>query len=236
MNNEIINKLKKILNLTQSGNQGERDAALERAMALATKHNIDLAFVKNEQEKKETKEDMIAGSVPSGARSSVCQTYISSILAKFFNVKVIRTGGRNSGINYVFVGRKSEVEFAAYANDFLNSHMMRSWRDYQTSRQIDTKFRTTYFVGFYNGLCTKLEQSKKATEKEAFASLPAGSQEQYGIVLYNEEMIRNKFVENLFPNLGKYVTAKKTVYDGHTTGQAGYKAGQSTNIAAPLKA
>lgn len=207
---------------------------MERATALAAKYNVDLAFV-SDKEKQEKKEEFVRNSFSSGARSSVCQIFVSDILKKFFNVTILKCGNRLNGIHYVFLGRKSQVDFAIYVQDFLREHMMNSWREYQIANRINTKNRYTYLHYFWRGLSDKLKAITDKTEQEVFISLPAGQREQMGIVLYNEENARNEFVNKLFPNIVSKKTPPKFIVQNGQLQQAGYKAGQDTNIAMPLE-
>lgn len=235
MSNDIVAKLQKILNLAKSSNQGERDAAMERAAALAAKHNIDLAFISAQTGKEKDKEEFAQTRYSSGARSSVCQSFVTSILLEFFNVRIVKTGNRNCGISYIFLGRRSQVDFALYVQDFLREHMMTSWNTYQTTHKIKTDYRYTYLHSFWKGLSAKLKSIQEKAEKEAFVALPEGQREQMGLVLYNEENARDAFVNSIFPELKKGPPAakKKYFYDEKLI-RAGYQAGHETNIAMPL--
>ena len=235
MNNDIVTKLQKILNLAKSSNQGERDAAMERAAALAAKHNIDLAFIPAQTGKEKAKEDFAQTRYSSGARSSVCQSFVSTILMEFFNVKIVKTGNRNYGISYIFLGRRSQVDFALYVQDFLREHMMTSWNTYQTTNKIKTDYRYTYLHSFWKGLSAKLKSIQEKTENETFVALPEGQREQMGLVLFDEENARDAFMHLMFPDLkkGPPPAKKKYFYDEKLI-RAGYQAGHETNISMPL--
>jgi len=235
MNDDILNKLKKLLNLSKSATGAESDLALERATALAAKHNIDLALAIIDQP---VKEEFTEGEFPEGKRQCVAQRFITQIVQDHFNVQIIYSGSRYFGRKILFLGRKSDVEFAIYVQEFLKNHMMNSWRYYQKSHKVNTIYRATFLESFTRGLDKKLTEAKIKQEDESFAGLSeeiqGESRNKYALIIQNEEDERNNFMCKKYPKLGKAPRARLNFFGGGNTEQAGFNSGYSTNINRPL--
>ncbi len=238
MESPILEKLKKLLTLSKDATGAEAETALAMATKLAIKHDIDISSIKlatGEQKKEEMVNDVLT----CGARMSVAQKWISWLLQDHFKVSIVYGGSRWSGRIMYFLGRKSEVEFAKYVQDFLKEHMLRSWQYYQKANKVDTRYRATYFSNFYRGLDAKLKEAKKAGEKEGFAAMAvpvrAVAQSQYALALVNEKEERNQFMNKQFKALRNAPAARTSIYSNEAVSKAGFAAGQATNIARPLK-
>lgn len=235
MNEEILNKLKKLLNLSKGATGAEAEAALEKATALAAKHNIDLAIAAIDNAP--IKEEFVEGEYVEKRRKCVAQRFISKLLTDHFNVKIIYSGSRYHGQKILFLGRKSDVDFALYAQDFLKRHMMDSWDYYKASHKVETRFRATFFDGFWRGLDTKLKEAKRKQEQDSFGELPTdikvAAESRYAIILQDEKKERENFVNKKYPKLRHVQAARLNVYGGNAA-EAGFSTGYSTNINRPL--
>lgn len=238
VDSNILEKLKKLLTLSRGASGAEAETALAMAMKLATKNAIDISSIEL-ADAAPKKEAMVQDGVECGQRMSVAQRWISWILQDHFNVAVIYSGSRWAGRRIYLLGRKSDVEFAKYVQDFLREHMLRSWQYYQKSHNVSTRERNSYFSGFYRGLSTKLRDAKEAQEKESFAAVAApvraNAESKYALAIVSEKEERQQYVSQQFPVLRR--AASSTTYKGWSAGanKAGFNAGQTTNIARPLK-
>lgn len=234
MNTEILSKLKKLLTLSNSATTAEAENAMEKAVALATKHGIDLStVVLNAPEK----EEMIRSEYMEGKRKCVAQKFITSIIQKHFNVNIVYSGSRWSGQKIIFLGRKSDVEFAVYVQEFLKEHMMRAWTSYQKAHKVHTRLRATFFDGFWRGLDQKLTDAKKNQEASSFGeiheSLRVDAMNNYAIVIQSEKVAREKFVSSSFSSLRKTQTTRYVNYGGQVQSD-GFHHGNTTNIFRPI--
>ena len=232
----ILEKLKKLLTLSRGATGAEAETALGMATKLATKYEIDIATISLDSAPK--KEEMIKDTIEVGNRMSVAQKWISWLIVSHFKVTVIYGGGRWSGRKIHFLGRKSDVEFATYVQDFLREHMLRSWQYYQKANNIETRYRGSYFDGFYRGLDTKLKAAKKSQEGESFEGIAveqrATVKDRYALALVNDAEERKAFVNQTFGKLSNSYQ-RTYIHHNHTANGAGFSAGQATNIARPLK-
>jgi hypothetical protein len=233
----ILEKLKKLLTLGKDATGAEAETALAMATKLGIKYDIDISSIRlatGEQKKEEMVNDVLT----CGARMSVAQKWISWLLHDHFKVNIVYGGSRWSGRIMYFLGRKSDVEFAKYVQDFLKEHMLRSWQYYQKANKVDTRYRATYFSNFYRGLDTKLKLAKKDGEKEGFAAVAepvrAAAQSQYALALINENEERKQFMNKQFKALRNSPATRTSIYSNDAVSKAGFAAGQATNIARPL--
>jgi len=234
MNTIILEKLKKLLQLHKGQTGAESDLALEKAQALATQHNIDLALAVVEEP---VKEEFVEGEYIEGKRQGVAQRFISNILSEHFKVKIIYSGSRFSGRKILFLGRKSDVDFAIYVQSFLKNHMMSSWQYYQKVNKAPVSHRATFLESFARGLDLKLTEAKKKQEDESFGGLAPeireDSRNKYALVIQTEKEERENFVKKKYEKLYKTTRARLPLYGGNAS-QAGFSSGYTTNIARPL--
>jgi len=234
MNTIILEKLKKLLQLHKGQTGAESDLALEKAQALATQHNIDLALAVVEEP---VKEEFVEGEFIEGKRQGVAQRFISNILSEHFNVKIIYSGSRFYGRKILFLGRKGDVDFAIYAQSFLKHHMMSSWQYYQKLNDAPVSHRATFLESFARGLNVKLTEAKKKQEDESFSGLAPEIQEdsrnKYALVVQNEKEERENFVKKKYEKLRYIKSVRLPLYGGNAS-QVGFSSGYATNIARPL--
>ena len=55
-----------------------------------------------------------------GGRLPTVNVYITNVLTKFFNVRIITTGGRNSGRKLIFVGKQNDINTAKYVYGLIS--------------------------------------------------------------------------------------------------------------------
>lgn len=235
MDTQIIDKLRKMLSLSKDATGAEAETALLMATKLATKYEIDISAIQPITPEK--KEEMVKEKTVVGKRLPVCHKWVAWLLNEHFKVRIIYGGNRYFGRTVYFLGRKSDVEFAKYVNDFLVEHIMRSWRYYQKANNIPTSHRFSFIDGFYDGLNNKIKTSKKNQEDESFQGMESSSREsaenRYQLALISEKEERDAFVKKSFVSLRAAKSYQHGRYDSNAS-SAGYAAGAATNIARPL--
>ncbi len=172
MNDTIINRVKKLLNLSKEGNgasQAEAENALLRARRLALDHDLDLAILSQTEIVKE--EQIENQKIDLGQRFSVCQKFVNFILQAHFKVKIVMGGGRDGGRYICLVGKTSDVAIAQYVQGFLNQEFMRLWRVAKVRNNYPAKDRNSYIFGLYKGLTQKLQQEEATVKGERFSAL-----------------------------------------------------------------
>ena len=138
MNYDLI---KSLLNLARnSDNDHEAALALSKATSIAEKAGVDLAVLEVRMGVEQVREDFNREEVTFGNRIPTVQKFVSWLLNDVFNVNVVYAGGRGWGRRMSILGRKSDVEFAAYANSFLSEEFERRWKYYQKPSRLKNIF------------------------------------------------------------------------------------------------
>lgn len=237
MNEQLLNKLKKLLNLSKSANEHEADLALQKATALATEAGIDLAIVQARQDTEAEKLEMVQESIKTGQRLPSLQKYASWLLNKHFNVQVIYSGGRYFGRSVNILGDKKDVEFAKFVNEFVQEEMQRRWDYYKKSNGLSVKLKDTFMYNLWRGLDGKLAEAKKATEDARFNAMAeterGNVKAQYGLVVSNKAAAVQSFVKRTYSRLSN-VKTRINVQNNSTIAADGYSVGRSININRPI--
>lgn len=187
---QIIEKIKKLLRMKRGGTAGEIENALRMAQELASKHGIDMASVNPDEESEERRishaEEILKSRLPMEAK------FAAAILVNFFNVGVIIMKRWNMRIVqrfYIvaFIGTAWDCEVAKYVFAFLQQHFRRSWSQRENRR---LKNRAAYLSGMYLGLGAKLEADRDK-------NLP----NEAGLILISRGMQRrNDYIKKFWPN------------------------------------
>lgn len=237
MNENLFNKLKKLLSLSKSANIHEAEAALQKAMAMAAEAGIDLAVVSAKGEPETEKLEMIQESINTGKRLPSLQKYASWILSGHFNVKVIYSGCRYWGRSINILGDKRDVEFAKFVNDFIQEDMQRRWEYYKKSNNLSVRMKDTFMYNLWRGLDEKLTNAKKEAEQNRFAVMPESErntvQNKYSLVLSDKKQAVDAFVRKSYPSLSS-VKTRLNVFSNSTIAGDAYSIGRSMNINRPL--
>jgi hypothetical protein len=240
IDNALVEKIRKLLALADkdsNDSMAQAEMALKKATELAILHNIDLATIQIHENKK-SNEEITKDEVNLGARKSICQKFVSSILLNHFNVKIINTGNRTQGQSMVILGLPKDIQIATYVHSFLTTEFMRLWHKYRKENSyIQTSDRNSYFWGLYSGLDTKLTEQREATEKNAFSEMDKTEgwevttkiQSCYALAKVDHSANLNKAVQKFFPRVTK---AKSYVRHVHSPGAqiAGFFDGQKIDI------
>lgn len=221
----ILDKLEKLLRLSQSPVEAEAESAMRMAIRLATKHNIDLSRV-TIQDKKQNEIKFGRVDYDVGQRMPVAQTFISPLLIRFFQVRLVYTGNRAYGRRMVFLGTEENINIAVRINEFLNHTFMYLWRTYQKRNGLEVKYRDSYLMGLALGLADKMEAEQKQTIQNFLPE--ASDQQQYGLVIISQNEQLVKYEANQFTDLKSLKSRNLNSNDANVRA-AGYMAGQKIN-------
>jgi hypothetical protein len=227
MNTKLIEKLKKLLALAGNNpSQAEAELAMAKAQALALEHGIDIALAYIKEEEEDT--DILMDKVDMGKRLPTVNTYVSTILCKFFNVKIILSGGRYNGRSLVYIGSREAIDTAKYVYTWLSDTMVRCWHNYyHNANGISLDHKQSYLLGFYRGLDNKLQQNKLNVENEKLTTV--GDKNKYAVACINLNEKLQEFAEETFPNLRKGPI--KTINIHSNSYSRGQSDGSNCNIA-----
>jgi len=188
----VIERVKKLLALSNSDNANERDAALAKANALIAEHNIDLVLVQGNAEAKEAFTEETALEF---TRQPVETKFIAWLLQAHFNVKILYGHGYKPGgptavdgvwrsgrsvRTFCIIGRKSEAAFATWLVGYLGEEFKRRWAYYKNAHSVPAGERNTFLYGVYQGLSAKLKEEQELVESARISEI--ASQQQQSVL------------------------------------------------------
>ena len=247
MTSQLIERIKKLLSLAQSDNANERDAALAKAQALATEHQIDMALIDRTtcgviQEEKFEKD-----LCEIGRRRTAKIRFISWLLQSHFNVSVVW-----SGSTIVFVGRTSDVQFAKWLFSYFQEEFARRWNEYKLGELTEQgisdarPYLNTFLYGCYQGLDSKLDEEREAAKAQHLETRAVAQDaahvsairedlgNRYALVVREEKDKRDEALKDFFPRLSSGRGYHGVRIRNHGTFSAGERAGRSISTNRPL--
>lgn len=225
----IVEKIRKLLALSTSGNQNESELALLKAKKFAAEHDIDLALIQIFEGKKSEKPIEKSEKLKLGNRKSITQRFVSWTLEKHFKVKIIYHGSRDMGFSIVFIGTKENIEIATYLNSYLNAEFMKLWQQYYKTSNCRLEERASYIEGLYYGLNDKLALENAQTESEKFSGHSEETKNQFALIVVNEKERLQKATEAFYPTLKKAATYTSRGYHSNAL-QSGKQAGANISL------
>lgn len=258
----VLERVKKLLALSQSDNQNERNNALAKANALIAEHNIDVALI--ESTDTAAPEPFEQEELVFGKRKPVEARFISWLLEKHFRVKVVYSNkydpvkGWNKTI--LFLGRKSDAELARWLAGFLREEFARRWTYHRNSTKAPLQEKNTFYYGCYQGLNDRLTEETRKVEEIKFAQVASARAEAAAINSCDGEQnlsaaptadaLRNKYAVALrteseslknelrrrFPRLGHARSSSLNIRHGSSSLDAGRAHGRTISTSRPLSA
>lgn len=216
---QIVEKIKKLLRMQRGGTPAEVETALALAAELARKHGIDLASVNPDESTAEP-----IGHVDTVATSRLqweCK-YSAMLVQSFFNVEaLLRAKGvgsfwrRRGRVEHriTFIGTAWDTQIAVYVYHFLVQQFRWAWK----TRRGRARNRHAFMHGMYQGIFAKLHAAQCQQVSEA------------GLVLLGKAVTERKaYLDRHWPN-NREVDAKCDS-DATAAANAGYLAGKDTEI------
>jgi hypothetical protein len=223
---DIIEKVQKLLALANSDNEHEAALAANRAQALLTKYNLtmqDVAF--EEGEEKYIREDFATGR----GRASQEWKYIQSLLQEFYFIRIVQSkrvvpGGQfwkpKTEIVYCFLGQAHNVEIAKFVRDFLTRSFKDLFAAYRKANKAPASGRESFYLGLYKGLHGQLKSTLKQVEQET------------GLVVVEDAGL-DEFINDAFNKLKSKAVSVRNANDADALA-AGAEEGKNLRIARGL--
>lgn len=251
MNSTVVEKIKKLLSLAQSDNPHERDAAMSKATALATEHEIDMALLDLSDVGKIVEEKMDEAEIGIGKRYDVQRRFIGQVVREFCNVEWVR-GRRYDGATntseqtFCFLGRKSDTELAKWLYAYLMQEYARRWSQEKRLHDLPGSHRNTFYLGLRDGQMEKMRTDRAAAQNAALAArvlAPAsaatpltvtGMTQKLELARIDEKDLRKQFTKQKYPSLS-YSHARSITLRSRDTYSSGTAHGRSMSMARPLR-
>jgi hypothetical protein len=214
----IVEKIKALLRLSRSANRHEAELALQRAFALARKHQIDVTALDPDEQREGIGHEYF----PHGRRTNFLQSRCLNLVCRFFHVEVCISVPR-----ILFVGTPTDVTIAHYVYGFLCQQGRRGLREFEAGekkarRKMSQAKRENYVQGFAYGIAEQLREGEVA--------LPLD--ERRIAIVAADQAARRRRLDELVPN----TRAIKREVSGRrqTALVSGWIQGQQTKITQPL--
>jgi hypothetical protein len=181
---DLLDKIKKLLRLSESVNQHEAALAMARAMELADRHNLDITTLDTDDEV----EHIIHKWFPCGKYVGLEQRLAISIAQTYFNVTACYGFRR-----FVFVGKDADIMIADYVVGFLVHTVQDCLREYERServrrRRVTPRKRAGFRTGFFYGIADQLDSRREKILLE---------NSKFAVVLASQEQERDKTLHEL---------------------------------------
>lgn len=169
-NTTVLNKVNKLLALSESSNEFEASSALLKAQELLAKHNMTLADMEFENAGKDI---LMYGSVSTDYTSEPWRLKLASVIANHFKCYAI---GRRKLNAILFIGLETDVSICqsiyAYAVKFIEDYCI-------SNRGTKESYAKEYANGFIDGLDKKLSDQVKENKWELALTKSDATKEAY---------------------------------------------------------
>ena len=213
---KLIEKVRKVMALSNSANENEARLALEMAARLLQRH--DLA-----ESELERQPDDMTYVIISLARRRVCfyQRLIASLLSRYFNVRMVSSRLYDPAADQTYrtfevFGRLGSVAVVEHCFHFLENRLAVLWQEHCRNHPGPRrKEKGSYYCGVLHGF----EESLKAVRGAAVTSKPGTSarqrQQEPQLLPAPADPLADAFIGRRHPRL-RTVSSRKTRVDQET--------------------
>lgn len=160
---KMLDKIKKLLRLSESANEHEAKLAAERAAELMLKHKLTLQQV-SDHDDAPPEEDMVRDrDVKPWMQTE--DKFIYPILGEFFFVHIVYSR-RPGQVTVNYLGRESDVAVARYVYDFLFQQFRSLFKQFKRDFGAQEGDRQSYYYGLEDGLEEQLRLARARVEEE----------------------------------------------------------------------
>ena len=182
MDNRIVDKIRKLLALSESSNEHESKLAMLKAQELLAKHKMTLKDVEN-ADKVEVKKHYTDVTFT----KAKWKGRLASIIADNFGCYVFYSTRNTHRI--VFLGKEEDVLVCeivlSYAIDCINSSVARLRREYYREQLSAKGLESDYAMGFLDGLESSFDKQKSDNQ-------------EWGLVLVKDEVVVKSYEDMTF--------------------------------------
>lgn len=201
INQDIVEKIQKLLALGQSPNENEAKLAIERAQQLLLKYNLTMSDVKA------IADDVKENVVESGKRSQTWKNMLINIIAKYnYGEFLIYNGG--GSYKYVIIAKEVNSIVIHNMYEYLVETIDRLAKAYPVK---GIKAKNSYRLGLVSGLRARLEALKSKRENNG-VNFEDGSQIT-ALVVRDMEKQERQLVQNYIDDKIKGVKQRKVKHN-----------------------
>ncbi len=219
VNQNLLEKINKLLALTNSPNENEAALAAEKATELLTKYNLTLADLGPEEE-----EDVTAETVETTSRYVTWKMLILAGIATANGCRAMRS---KSNGNMTLIGMQTNITVSQRLYEYLTKAVERLAKRHKGKGRA---FLHAFRVGCATRLRHRLEQLRKDMEEEGIAGNSESSATP-GIVVRSMFEKNDLAIEEYLNNEGFKVKTQRAEKISSQQGYfSGYQAGDRINI------
>ena len=217
---KILEKIKKLLAMTESSNPNEANVAMAKAQRLMTEHNIEMHDIERSDGK--SKYD----TTKRGYTFAMEERYIRGILHEFF-VFIFDIPHEQ---RYQITGTPEAIAVANYMWEHIRHKFKGAWHVYKKKKELKgVRGKTDYYAGLHAGLHAKLTIERETQNREFESNNPNAL-----IILDDEEKQLKEYTESENGLEDKAPISHRRGWDPHAE-KAGYMAGRKMNLNPGLK-
>jgi len=211
----VVDKIKKLLRLSQSPHRHEAELALSRAFEIAAKHHVDIESI----DLGEDINRIVRESCRVGYRLSFSKRLAMGIAQRFFNVTPVI-----SRPSIVWIGTTADIAMAIHVFNYLSDLSDRLPEAEFSGHRFSERQRKSLIIGFFWGISSSLNKAKETISI---------AENNYSLILVRDEDRRRKFLEQEFPHTTNSRSLMPKRRDRHWT-MEGYFKGKAVQIHRPI--
>ena len=152
--NTVVDRIKKLLRLSQSPNIHEAQLALDRAFEIAAKYQVDIQTL----DLGEDLNAIVSEGCRVGYRLSLTKRLALNVLCRFFNVNVVIS---RPDVN--LIGTRSDIAIANHVFEFLYGSADRAVAEVRKeySRRFTENRRRNFIAGWFYAITAGLDKGKE---------------------------------------------------------------------------
>ena len=163
MNENILEKIKKLLRLARSANPHEANLAMQNAMKLAAEHQIAVEGINPDEQQAAITDQTSRGFI----QLTYDRHFAALIVQRFFNVSVVIRpkiivvdGWPKGGKALAFVGKQVDIDIALYVYVFLTRRFAYCWNHHRGR----ARNRRAFIEGMFRGIWAVLLEAQPPEE------------------------------------------------------------------------
>lgn len=226
MNEDVLNKIRKLLALSKSSNAHEASLAAARAADLMLKYQISEASVSGSEEQPEEEPGVHQFDTTGKKNRTLWRGTLAGGIARAFGSKIYW-----EGVSIKFVGRPSDLQACLYLYQLLVKEVDRLAEDGWEGEGVESghnarSWKSAFRQGCAQTIRDRLVEQRKSTMSAVQAESPTQSTSNALMIVNRREMVTNNFYESISRGFGK-VRGNVRNFSGY---EAGREAGRGVNL------
>ena len=207
-NSNILEKIKKLLSLSESDNMNEAESALLKAKSLMREYGIAERKTDNEKIYRVALNEY-------NAFTAEINTLIL-IVRNVSNCWVLLSNNYDCGSRKKVVyahGTKTECEIASYLYDYLQKELSNLYLKAKRENGLGRAAKKSWYIGVGNAMNNRFNKQQRETSSTELVSYNDMNKDLSHKLIYSETKISTKATSNYVANVNAYFSGKETGKD-----------------------